>query len=238
MLELILGLYTTFLYQPVYNLVVFLSVLSPDQNLGWAIVMLSLIVRIIFFPLTLKGYQTDVKLEEASDQIRRIEADNNLESRVRREKITEVMRAKGINPIAEIVSLLGQLLFLAVLYQIVQQGLHPPYTNLYSFAPKPSDIETVFYGMDISQAGNFFWSAAAAVILFVEQVWEYEAKKHIPEATFSGRWYPLLLPIATFILLLLLPATKAIFLAVSILFSLGVRLMFTLGSLGKKKDGW
>lgn len=236
MIELIIGVYTSFLYQPIYNLVVFLSVLSPDQNLGWAIILLSLIVRIIFFPLTLKGYQTDAKLEEASQQIKQIEDDINLDSKLKRTKITEIMRTKGINPVAEIVSLLGQLLFLGVLYQIVQQGLHPPYSDLYRFVPKPNDIQTVFFGIDISKTGNLFWSATAAIILFVEQLWEYEVKKHIPEATFSGRWYPLLLPIATFILLLLLPATKAVFLAVSILFSIGVRIMYTLGRWGRKKD--
>ncbi len=236
MIELIIGVYTSFLYQPIYNLVVFLSVLSPDQNLGWAIILLALIVRIIFFPLTLKGYQTDVKLEEASAQIKQIENDINLDSKTKRTKITEIIRTKGINPISEIISLFGQLLFLAVLYQIVQQGLHPPYDDVYRFVPKPSDIQTIFYGMDISKTGNFLLSAVAALILFAEQLWEYEAKKNIPEATFSGRWYPLLLPIATFILLLLLPATKAVFLAVSILFSIGVRLMYTLGRLGRNKN--
>jgi len=236
MIQLIIGIYSNFLYEPIYNLVIFLSSVSPDQNLGWAIVLLALLVRIIFFPLTLKGYQTDAKLEEASTQIKKIEENNNIDSKEKRRQITELLKTKGINPISEIVSLVGQLVFLAVLYQIVQSGLHPPYQNIYSFVPKPSDIETKFYGIDISQSGNLFWSGSAAAVLFVEQLWEYEAKKNIPEATFSGRWYPLLLPIATFILLLLLPATKAIFLAVSVLFSLGVRLMYTLGRLGRKKN--
>ncbi len=236
MIAFIIGLYTTFLYQPIYNLVVFLSALSPHQNLGWAIVILALIVRLVFFPLTLKGYDTDKLLEEASSQIRQIEADQSLDSKTKRERITQLMKTKGINPLAEIFSLLGQLIFLMILYQIVQQGLHPPYEKLYNFIPKPNDIDTVFFGFDISKPGNFVLSAIAGLILFAEQVWEYEAKKDIPEATFSGRWYPLLLPIATFILLMLLPATKAIFLAVSILFSIGVRLMFTLGKLGKKSD--
>lgn len=236
MIGIIVGIYTTFLYQPIYNLVIFLSILSPEQNLGWAIVLLSLIVRIVFFPLTLKGYQTDAKLEEASQQIHKVESDINLDSKTKRKQVTEIMKVKGINPVSEIFSLLGQLVFLAVLYQIVQQGLHPPYSHLYSFIPRPSDIHTVFFGSDISHPANLFWSLTAAVILFGEQIWEYEAKKNIPEATFSGRWYPLLLPIATFILLMLLPATKALFLSVSILFSIGVRLMYTLGRLGRKQD--
>src|SRR3989344_3327637 len=161
MIELILGIYTTVLYQPIYNLVVFLSVLSPEQILGWAIVLLALIVRIAFFPLTLKGYQTDAKLEEASQQIKQIEDDINLDSKIKRTKITEIMKTRGINPVAEIVSLLGQLVFLAVLYQIVQQGLHPPYSHIYRFVPKPNDIQTVFFGMDISKSGNFFLSGVA-----------------------------------------------------------------------------
>lgn len=235
MFELISGIYETFLYQPIYNLVVFLSVFSPDQNLGWAVIVLALIVRILFLPFTLGGFKTDNLLAETAPILKQIEDDNSLDSRQKRQKISAFLKSKGINPLSEIFSLFGQIIFLAILYQIVQDGLHPPYTDLYGFVPKPNDIQTNFYGVDISKAGNLIYSAGAAGILFIEQLWEYEDKKDIPEATFSGRWYPLLLPTATFILLMLLPATKALFLAVSVLFSLGIRLMVTLARSSKKQ---
>ena len=235
MIELILELYNSILYQPIYNLVIVLYNYSPGPNLGWAMVMLALIVRLILLPFTLKGYQTDKLLEEAAQKIQEVEDNFNLSSKERRQKITEILKSKGINPISEIYSLFGQLIFLAVLYQVVQQGITPDgFSQLYSFVTHPSEsINTVFFGIDIADA-SFVFSLTGGVLLFIEQLWEYESKKNIPEATFSERWYPLLLPIFTFILLMLLPATKAVFLITSIAFSLGIRLMFTLGKASKE----
>lgn len=235
MFEIIFGLYNSILYQPIYNVVIALYNFSPGPNLGWAIVMLAIIVRLILLPFTLKGYQTDKLLEEAAPRVREIEEDYHLSSREKRQKITEILKSKGINPISEIYSLFGQLIFLAVLYQVVQQGITPSgYDQLYSFVGTPEgNIDTIFFRIDIAHP-NFFYGLIAAGLLFVEQLWEYESKKDIPEATFSERWYPLLLPAFTFILLMLLPATKAIFLTTSILFSLGIRLMFTLGKASKE----
>lgn len=235
MFELIGDLYNLLLYQPIYNVVIILYNHSPGPNLGWAIVMLAIIVRLILLPFTLRGYQTDRLLEAAAPEVRAIEEDFNLSNKEKRTKITAILKTKGVNPTAEIYSLFGQLVFLMVLYQVVQQGITPDgYDQLYSFVTVPEgSINTLFFGIDVAHP-SFIFSLIAAGLLFVEQLWEYESKKNIPEATFSERWYPLLLPIFTFILLMLLPATKGIFLITSILFSLGVRLMFTLGRAGKE----
>lgn len=237
MIEFLGHLYTIVLYQPIYNLVIGLYNFSPGPNLGWAIVMLAIIVRLLFLPFTLRGYKTDNLLEEVSSTIKNIEASPNLNTREKRSQITQLLKVKGINPISEIISLFGQIIFLLVLFQIVQKGIRPSgYTQLYSFVTAPpGNVYHQFFGIDISHP-NFLLSAGAAALLFFEQVWEYEVKKDIPEATFSERWYPLLLPIFTFILLILLPATKAVFIGVSIIFSLGIRLMFTLGRAGKPKE--
>lgn len=231
----ILSLYHTFLYQPIFNLVILIYNYSPGPNLGWAIVLLSLLVRLVFVPLTIKGYSTDKKLENLTPRLNEIEGDNNLNPKEKRSKITEIMRQNGINPIAEIVSLLGQLLFLLILYQVVQHGIEPPFTDLYGFIHNPQHVNTIFFfGHDVAKAYDTLYCTIAAGLLFVEQVWEFESKKNIPEATLSGRWYPLLLPIFTFILLMVLPATKAVFIATSVLFSLGIRFMYTLGRIGKE----
>jgi hypothetical protein len=167
--------------------------------------------------------------------VQEIEDNIHLSSREKRAKITEILKQKGVNPVSEIYSLFGQLIFLAILYQVVQQGITPDgYDQLYSFIKNPQgSVDTIFFGIDVAHA-SLTYGLIAAGLLFVEQLWEYESKKNIPEATFSERWYPLLLPIFTFILLMLLPATKAVFLITSILFSLGIRLMFTLGKAGKE----
>lgn len=234
MIETFLTIYNTLLYQPIYNVVIFVYNYSPGPNLGWSIIILALIVRLLLLPFTLKGYHTDNLLASLSSKVKEIEENIHFSAREKRQKITEILKEKGINPTSEIFSLFAQILFLGLLYQVVQQGITPNgYDQIYSFIGKPEgSVKTIFFGIDVAFS-SFVFSAITAVLLFIEQVWEYESKKNIPEATFSERWFPLLLPIFTFILLMLLPATKALFLMTSILFSLGVRTMFTLGKASK-----
>lgn len=234
MLELIGNIYFYFLYQPIYNLVILLYDFSPTPKLAWAIIILAILVRILFLVFTLRGFKTDDLLEEITPKIREIENDINLNSKEKRTQITELMKSKGISPMSEIYSIFGQLLFIVILYQIVQSGLHNDTGIIYRFIPHPVfPLETNFLGIDISHT-SFLLSLLSSGILFLELVWEYEDKKNIAESSFSGRWYPLLLPIATFILLMLVPATKAIFLIVSVLFSLVIRSLVTLARLNKK----
>jgi len=222
MFNVISLLFNEVLYRPVYNLVVVVYNLTPGPNFGWAMVGLAILIRFLFITFTVRGLKTDEILRGLEPQVKKIEADLNLSSKEKRSKIIELMKANKINPYTEIYSLLGQLGFLGINYQIIQYGLKPEgFHNLYSFVSHPSGVNTVFFGIDLVHT-SFLLSAIAAGLLFIEQVWEYADKKNLPTA-FSERWFPLPLAIVTFILLYILPSAKAVFIATSVLFSLCLR---------------
>ncbi len=211
--------FNEFLYRPVYNLVVIVYNLTPGPNFGWAMVGLAVFIRFLFVFFTIRGLKTDELVKELEPQVKEIEADTSLSAQERRAKVIALMKARGINPYTEIYTLLGQIAFLGVNYQVIQYGLHPEgFKNLYFFVPHPKEIETVFFGFDLIER-NYLLPAIAACLLFIEQVWEYAEKKDLPTA-FSERWFPLLSAVVAFILLSILPSAKAVFIATSVLFSL------------------
>lgn len=221
-------IWTELFYRPLYNLVVFVYNLTPGPNLGWAMVTLAIVIRLLFLYFSVKGYKTDAILESLAPQTRAIEEDHSLTGREKREKITLLLRSKDINPYAEIWGLMGQVIFLVGLYIIIQKGFDVSQTHLlYSFVPVPTVFNTEFFGIEMSKPSVLF-SLLAAGILFVELFLEYNAKKDIPRATVSERWFPVLMPFFTFILLVILPATKAVFILTSVIFSLVLR--FVIGS--------
>ncbi|MDP2671465.1 MAG: YidC/Oxa1 family membrane protein insertase [bacterium] len=222
MIEIASLAYNELLYRPVYNLVVIIYNVTPGPNFGWTMIGLAILIRFLFIIFTLRGLRTDEIIKQVEPQIKEIEKDTYLSSQEQRAKIMDLLRSKGINPYTEIYSIVAQVGFLAVNYQVIQYGLKPSgFHNLYSFVHHPESINSVFFGFDLVRS-SLVLSAFAALLLFVEQVWEYAEKKEIPTA-FSERWFPLLLASGTFILLYILPSAKAVFIATSVLFSLALK---------------
>lgn len=224
-MEILEFIWTEVLYKPVFNLIIFLYAFSPGPNLGWAIVALATFVRLLFLYFSIRGFRTDRILDSLAPQIRTIEENEDLTSREKRLELARLVKSRNIDLYAEIWSLLGQVGFLVVLYQVVQVGLKPSgFRDLYSFIPHPANINSEFFGIDILHT-SFGLSAVAAIVLFIEQIWEYASKKSLAYGRFSERWLPLLFPLFTFIILLILPATKALFILTSVIFSLILRVI-------------
>jgi len=67
-------LYNEILYRPLANALVFLTALVPGHDVGLAIILLTLLVRIIIFPLTHRSLVTQLKLKELEPEISKIKA--------------------------------------------------------------------------------------------------------------------------------------------------------------------
>lgn len=184
---------------------------------------------------SVRGYRTDAILESLAPQVREIENNASIQGREKRSQITALLKGRDIDPLAEIWAVLGQVIFLIGLYQVIQTGFGEKQTEmLYSFVSHPQSFNTVFYGFDLART-NVLLSAIASGVLFLELVLEYNAKKDVPRATVSEKWFPIILPIFTFLLLVILPSAKALFILTSVLFSLVLRAVISMAIGSKKK---
>jgi membrane protein insertase Oxa1/YidC/SpoIIIJ len=218
MLDFFNSLWLEGLYKPIYNLVIFTYNLTPGPSFGLAVIGLAILIRFLFLYFTLLGYKHDEQLEEVKPFIEKIEGDKSLSSREKIAKVSTITKPFGINPFLVSLPLFAQIIFLGVLYQIIQGGIYTPGNHdLYSFVKFPGPLNTQFFGIDLAHV-NFMLSSMAAVFLFLERVWEYNRRKKIAE-NFSQKWDPLIWPLSTFIILMVLPSAKAIFVMASVAFS-------------------
>lgn len=226
MIDFFINIWTTGIYQPVYNLVVFTYSLTPGPSLAIAIIGISILIRFIFLPFTLRSHEQDKILEKVKPQIDRIEEDKYITSREKYKKIAEITKPYGINPFLESIPIFVQVIFLIALYQILQFGIDPSgYHNLYSFVTPPEFINTSFFWFDMQDTFVVIPALVAAGIMFIERTIEYNEKKEVGLESISQKWDPLILPAITFIILLFLPSAKAIFISTSLAFSLAITLI-------------
>ena len=216
------------LYKPIYNLVIFTYNLTPGPSFGLAVIGMAILIRFLFLYFTLLSYKHEEQLASVHPAIEKIEKDNALTNKQKLSKISDITRPFGINPFLVSVPLFAQIVFLGVLYQIIQVGIYSNgFHNLYGFVRAPENINTTFLGFELANP-SIILALTAAIVLLLERIWEYNQKREIG-VTFAQKWDPLIWPLGTFIILLILPSAKAVFLITSTVFSFIIKSVVQLG---------
>ena len=160
-------LYNTFLYQPIFNLLVWLYNIIPGNNIGIAIILLTIIVRLIFFPLSKKSIISQKSLQDLQPKIEKIKEKYKDNKEEMAKATMQLYKDHKINPASSCLPMLIQLPFLIALYQVFRSLSHINFDLLYPFISNPGTINTISFGIDLSQTQ---W--VLAVLAAVAQFWQ------------------------------------------------------------------
>lgn len=147
------GFFATIFYIPIYNALILLIDLLPGKSAGLAVILLTLIIRAILYPLSKKSIQTQLQMKRIEPEVQRIREkvkDRNEQGK----QMLALYRANGVNPFAGFFLLLIQFPILIGLYAVFRSGLpHVDPTILYPFvhAPTATSISMFFLGADLNQ---------------------------------------------------------------------------------------
>jgi YidC/Oxa1 family membrane protein insertase len=142
-------IYNLFIFNPLYNILIGMFTFFPWVDAGIAVVLLTVLVRLILFPLSRKAVLTQVRMQEINPDLRKINEEYKDDKETRARKTLELYKEKGVNPFSGVLVLLIQLPIIWALYKIF---LHAGFPNvdtslLYSFIQIPENINTVFLGL-------------------------------------------------------------------------------------------
>jgi YidC/Oxa1 family membrane protein insertase len=148
-------MFETFVKIPLYNALVGLLDLGPWVDVGIAIIILTLIVKIILFPLSLKAARTQVLLKKIEEPMKEIREKYKDDRETQGRKMLELYREHKVNPFSSIVVLFIQLPVIIGLYLVFLRGGLPNVdpTLLYNFIPVPEVVNMQFLGF-IDMAGK------------------------------------------------------------------------------------
>jgi YidC/Oxa1 family membrane protein insertase len=160
-------LYNTLIFRPLYNSLILLMEF-PWISAGLAVILLTIIIRLILFPLSKKAIVTQVRMRELEPELNRIKQDTKADRQTQAVKIMALYKEKKISPFSSFLVLLVQLPIIWALYSIfIHSGL--PVVNtalLYSFIPVPI-VDMTFLGLDIGQK-SAIWAVLAAVAQYLQ----------------------------------------------------------------------
>ena len=151
------------LYQPLVNALIFFYQLLFN-NLGWAIVGLTVIIRLILIPLTMPSMRAAKKMRELAPEIEKLKKKHGSDRQQLAKAQMELYKRHGANPAAGCLPQIVQLIVLIALYRAFYQVLRPNGDILIKLnevlypalrLPAETIINTNFFYLDLAKPDIF-----------------------------------------------------------------------------------
>jgi YidC/Oxa1 family membrane protein insertase len=116
------ALFDLLIYVPLYNALIFLINIMPGHSAGLAAVLLTLLIRLVLFPLSRKSIKTQIKMRKIEPMVQKLRAEVK-DKQEQAKKLMELYKQQDVNPFAGLFLVLIQLPILIGLYSVFHSGL-------------------------------------------------------------------------------------------------------------------
>lgn len=224
MFEFIGQFFYVILYQPLFNGLVFLYNIVPGHDFGIAIICLTIIIRFILFPISLKAVKSQKALQDIQPKLLEIQKKYKDDKEKQAKEIFDIYKKEKINPFSSLLLAILQIPILIALYNVFWKGLDKKeLINLYQFIANPIQISPLFLNyIDLSKPNLIF-----AILAGLTQYWQTKmllpkVKKNKVDdvSSIMQKQMVYFLPGFTVIILLGLPSALGLYWTVSGLFSI------------------
>ena len=152
---MISSLFATLIYNPLYNGLILFIDLIPGGDAGFAVILITIAVKLILFPLSMKAVRTQMVIREIEEPLKAIQEKYKDDKQAQAMHVMALYKEKGVNPFSSILVLFIQLPIILGLYWVFLKGGLPSVNTeiLYSFIQTPENVDMMFLGM-VDMAGR------------------------------------------------------------------------------------
>jgi len=142
-----MNILVTVFYQPLFNLLIWIYNVLPTHDLGWAIIILTLLIRIVLYPLGQKSIRSQKALQTIQPKIDALKEQYKGDKEAMGKAMMQLYKDEGINPLSSCLPLLIQFPFLIALYYVFQNGLtNNSFDLLYPYVLNPGQLNHIAFG--------------------------------------------------------------------------------------------
>ena len=171
-------LFHLFIYQPVYNTIIFIYTLLPWQDFGLAIIATTILLKLLLYPLSQKQIETQRTMQTIQPKIKALQKKYKDNKEALAKETMALYKKEKINPMAGCLPLIFQIVFLLAIYQVIlnisQNQFQVVANDLYTFVHAPIVIQQFFLTIIDLAKPNILLAALAAGALF------YQTKMMMP----------------------------------------------------------
>lgn len=119
-------MFTTLIVQPIFNLLVFIYALIPGHNFGLALILFTIIIRLLLWPLVKRQLKQTKVMRKLQPELKRIKKESGGNKQKESAMMMELYKEQGVNPLGTIPILIVQLIVLLGLYSGLRKVIDNP----------------------------------------------------------------------------------------------------------------
>ena len=156
-------------YNPIYNGLVYFVGVLPTHDVGIAVIIVTIIVRIVLYPLSRSAIKTQMKMKEVAPELEELKKKLKDKPEEQSKAIFALYRERGVKPFSGFLLILIQLPILLGLYWVFALGGLPEIHSsiLYPFVSVPPAVNMEFLGLIDMSSRSVILAILAAVTQFV-----------------------------------------------------------------------
>ncbi len=162
-------LFTTIFYQPILNLVLVIYNWLPGHDIGWTIIILTVIIKLILYPLSKKSIESQKSLQNLQPKLEAIKAKHKDDKEALSRAMMELYKQEKVNPLSSCLPLLIQLPFFWAIFRVFRDDLLGKALVLaYPFIHNPGILNPIAFGfLDFSKP-NIYLGILAGLSQFAQ----------------------------------------------------------------------
>lgn len=224
-------MYHTYIYQPILNTLLWLYGVT-GHNLGFAIILLTLVVRGILIPFTLPQLKSAKKMAQLKPELDALKKKHGHDAKLFQQKQLEFYKTHNVNPAAGCLPFIAQFVVLIALYQVFMASLN---------GNGMGDINSIFFLWNLkSKDTTYILPVLAGLLQFIMSLTILPAVENEPEkregtkaqkedvaemATTMQQQMVFMMPIMTIIFSIQFPSGLALYWVITTAFSLVQQLL-------------
>lgn len=218
-------LFITYIYQPFFNILVgiywLLDQVLAHPDMGIAVIIFALIVRIILLPVNLWGQRTAGEKRKLAQKVKKLRQELSHDPIKLRKEEKRVLKSHPATIASEFITVSIQLIIILVLYRIFRFGLKgADFHLLYDFMPKiPRPLNLVFLDRYDLTKPSLFLNFLQSLAIFILEALTLFFAAH-PVSRKEVLMLTVFLPVVSFLIFITLPAGKKLFIITTLLFSI------------------
>jgi len=164
-------LFRVFITKPFLNFLIFIASILPGHSLGFSIIILTIVVKLLLFIPTQHSLQGQKKMQKAQPHLDEVRRKHKDDPKRMQEETMRVWKEHGVNPFQSCLPLLIQMPVLIGVFYVVRDGstlalsrhlIYPFYQHLdWTFA-------TTFLGLDLLKSNAFLFAPLLVILQFLQ----------------------------------------------------------------------
>lgn len=231
-MDIFITLFNEIFYRPLFNALIFLYNIIPGRDFGVAIILVTLIIKIVLSPISRKGIKSQEALKKLQPKIKEIQRKYKDKKEEQAKHMMNLYKEHKVNPVAGCLPLLLQFPILIALYRALIGILKNSKTLtsvLYPFVRSPDQVNTFFFKAIDLAVPSVFLAVLTGIFQFIQGKMMFKlsssksdkSDRKIDIQKTMGRQMIYFMPLFIVFISLRLPAGLPLYWAVSTLFSIG-----------------